>query len=101
MSHNGRRQARQGVTFMIISIDFETYSEAGLVYRDGKWMSPNGKKKGIELVGTFAYVEHPSTRVICMAYDTGDGAGPGLWVPGAPFPEVLRGATIRGWNVLF
>lgn len=54
-----------------VTIDFETYSEAGLVYRasDRKWTRPEGATQGgIKLVGAAAYAAHPSTRVLLLTY---------------------------------
>lgn len=72
----------------VLSIDFETASQADLTQ-----------------VGARLYAEHPSTRVLCMAYAFDNGPV-SHWVPGAPFPadvaaHVAVGGTVRGWNVKF
>jgi DNA polymerase len=72
----------------IASLDFETGSQADL-------------KK----VGAFNYAEHPSTRIICMAWQL-PGEGVEAWWEGQPFPGgllgwVASGGTISGWNVTF
>lgn len=80
--------------------DFETYSEAGYVERaPGKWGAPDwaGKRKpGLGLIGVRQYVEHPSTRVLSLAYDVKDGRGVRLWVPGMPPPIDLFGYLASG-----
>ena len=96
---------------MITSLDFETYSEAGLVYREGdrKWVSlagPGATKKSLPLVGMYKYAAHPSTEVLCAAYDLGDGNGACLWLPCMPPPEALlgairHGAIVEAWNAGF
>jgi hypothetical protein len=73
-------------------MDFETYSEAGYIWDGaaGKWRAPPGAtKKGIFAVGAAAYSEHPSTEILCLAYDLKDGLGPRLWIPGTPAPQEL------------
>lgn len=57
-------------------IDFETYSELDL-----------------RTAGAYRYAEHPSTRVLCMAYH--DGMIAEVWWPGEPFPEAVRLAAVR------
>lgn len=90
--------------------DFETYSEAGYVLRaTGKWGAPAwaGKRKpGLSLVGTRKYVEHPSTRVLSLAYDLLDGRGPRLWLPSMPpplewFAYLLSGGEWQAQNAAF
>ena len=56
-----------------ISIDFESSSDADL-----------------KEVGAYVYSQHPSTRILCMAYQTRDDVPPAIWYPGMPFPPVLR-----------
>jgi DNA polymerase len=72
----------------IASLDFETGSQADL-------------KK----VGAFNYAEHPSTRVICMAWQL-PGEPVQAWWEGQPMPGdllgwVASGGTVSGWNVTF
>ncbi len=90
------------------SMDFETYSEAGFVHRDGKVKGiGSGSKGGLPVVGTPAYAEHPSTDVLCLYYDLKDGRGRRGWIPGlSPHPHdlidfVARGGIIEAWNVTF
>lgn len=90
-------------------IDFETFSTAGYVYHPetGAWkcIGRTGQN-GIQAVGAPVYSEHPSTEVLCLAYDLLDGNGPALWVPDAPRPErlfehVKRGGLVEAWNSIF
>ncbi len=90
------------------SMDFETYSEAGFVYRDGKVKGIGSQGKGgLPVVGTPAYAEHPSTDVLCLYYDLKDGKGRRGWIPNlSPFPQdlvdyVAGGGIIEAWNITF
>lgn len=82
----------------MITIDFETYSAAGL---------PGFKNKsGIALVGAAAYAQHPSTRILMLAYNLHDGQPTQIWTPGDPDPEELLkrvelGETVEAHNVMF
>lgn len=92
-------------------LDFETYSEAGYVWneQEQKWGGPDGAPKqtrGLPLVGAEPYVRHPTFRIVWMAYDLKDGAGPRRWYPGMPPPADLLawlrlGGEIEAWNVGF
>lgn len=71
-----------------VIVDFETYSE--LDVRD---------------VGAWAYAEHPSTEILCMAHGY-PGKPKKIWHPGEPFPEYLiahveAGHPIEAHNVAF
>ena len=100
-----------GLTTVRTDFDFETYSEAGFVWNADrqKWESPAGAaagKKGLPVVGAAVYAQHPSTEVLCMAYDLKDGTGRHFWHPGMPPPQplldfVARGGEVEGWNVAF
>lgn len=73
---------------MIISLDFETYSECD-----------------IRKAGAFAYADHPSTEVICLAWAL-DDEPPVLWTPDMPAPTDLfrlieKGAEVWAWNSFF
>src|ERR1035437_9432913 len=74
----------------IATLDFETYSEAGY-YRgtDGKWHGVTKTAPGLPAVGAAAYAEHPSCRVLSLAWDLFDGSGPHVWTPGLPAPMHL------------
>jgi len=88
----------------MIRLDFETYSEAGFVWDEAaqKWKAPRGAmKKGLPVVGSAAYVEHPTFEVLTMSYDMGFGTQ--RWKPGQPAPVPLlmvvqRGELVSGWN---
>lgn len=100
-----------GPSTVLADMDFETYSEAGYVWREdlAKWISPLGEgkaKKGLELVGLQVYAEHPSTEVLCLAYDLKDGKGPRLWTPRHPLPVELfahlaSGKLVEAFNATF
>lgn len=53
-----------------VTIDFETFSELDIT-KTSSW----------------AYAEHPSTRVLCMAYQFENWYEPYIWIPGASKPE--------------
>jgi len=71
-------------------MDFETYSEAGYVFDEScGYFKPLMKgKPGIACVNAPVYAEHPSARVISLAYNLLDGCGVRLWTPisGGPVP---------------
>ena len=72
----------------IISFDFETYSECD-----------------IRKAGAYAYADHPTTEVICMAWAV-DDEKPTLWTPDKPAPKrlfdlVAGGAILTAWNSFF
>ena len=73
---------------MIISLDFETYSECD-----------------IRSSGAFAYADHPSTEVLCLAWAV-DDKPPTLWTPDMPAPAdlfklIADGASVWAWNSFF
>lgn len=82
---------------MIATIDFETYSEAGYYQTpDGKWHGVTKTAPGLAAVGAAAYAEHPSCRVLSLAWDLHDGSGAHLWAPGLPDPTHLTGYLRSG-----
>ncbi len=93
----------------IAEFDFETYSEAGFVFNPStnKYQClPNASKKGLPAIGVACYAEHPSTELLCMAYDLKDGKGPRLWRPGDVSPHdlfiyLINGGLLEAWNVAF
>lgn len=96
----------------MITIDFETYSEAGYDItpnsKGGYTVSaPNGSgKSGIELVGAAVYAEHPSTEVLCLAYNLHDGQPTKLWEPTLPppvdlFAAIAEGQLVEAHNSMF
>ena len=71
-----------------ISIDFETYSECD-----------------IRKSGAYAYADHPTTEVLCLAWAVDDQPAQ-LWTPKDPIPTELfslieEGATLWAWNSFF
>jgi DNA polymerase len=92
---------------MAAEFDFEIYSEAGYVYTDGKWESiSKSPPHGLRAVGASVYTEHPSARVLSLAYDLDDGIGARLWIPGCPdptdlFDHISEGKILEAWNCSF
>jgi len=96
---------------MVISLDFETYSEAGTVFdlSKGRFSAPSGvNKKGIGLVGAYAYAAHPSTEILCASYTLDSGNTIKTWIPGGDIiaPEDLLsaiswGAKLYAYNSFF
>ena len=86
-----------GVSTVYADMDFETYSEAGQVFRldTMKWVGVAKGKKGLPAVGAPVYAEHPSTEVVYLSYNLKDGSGPKRWKPGMPYPQDLF-AHIQG-----
>ena len=74
---------------MNISLDFETYSECD-----------------IRKSGAYAYADHPTTEVLCLAWAV-DDQPPELWTPDKPLPHRLfaliqaGGANVWAWNSFF
>lgn len=101
------RTARAGTQFIagigaatvLPDFDFETYSEAGFVWQPhlGKWGSLPGlsnQNRGLDAVGVRNYVEHPSFRILSLAWNLKDGRGERWWRP--PETEDLFPATRPG-----
>lgn len=79
-----------GVTTILPSADFETYSEGGLVFNpeDENWKplpGLGGGQRGLKGCGTRNYVQHPSFRLLSLAWDLKDGKGKRWWRP----PELV------------
>lgn len=93
------------------TIDFETKSAAGFVWNDatGKWKGPPGAaqgRKGLGVIGTHAYAEHPSTAVLTLSYKLPGWSRPKRWRPGLPFPQdlfdwIAAGGRVEAHNVMF
>ncbi|MEN9401533.1 MAG: hypothetical protein RL091_236 [Verrucomicrobiota bacterium] len=96
-----RRPAGLSHTTVRPDVDFETYSEAGYLWdaAANKWQAPPGAsqgKKGLPIVGAAVYAQHPSTEVLCAAYDLKDGHGKQFWHPRMAPPQTLpAGVTPR------
>lgn len=91
---------------MPITLDFETYSEAGYVWIDDVPKALFKNNPGIKGVGAAVYAADPTAEALCMAYDLEDGAGVHIWLPGMPNPQnlfdaVSAGATIEAHNAGF
>lgn len=106
-----RRPAGLSHTTVRPDVDFETYSEAGYVWdaAANKWQAPPGAsqgKKGLPIVGAAVYAQHPTTEVLCMAYDLKDGRGKQFWHPRMAPPRplldyVAAGGELEAWNIAF
>ena len=90
----------------IATIDFETYSEAGYRFNPavGRFIPLQKGKPGLKGINAAVYAEHPSTRVISLAYDIGTGIR--LWTPGGKDPMdlwyyILKGGLIEAHNSSF
>jgi DNA polymerase len=101
--------ASYGYATILPDMDFETYSEAGYNFdKDlNKWISiSKSAPHGLGAVGAAAYSEHPSTEILCLAYDLKDGRDHRLWLPGMSPPQELfnhiaAGGLIEAWNSMF
>lgn len=95
-----------GSAEVLPDFDFETYSEAGLIYNEDskKWVPiAKNERNGIAAVGAFVYSEHPSTEVLSLAYNLKDGRGPRQWLPGMQppyelFNHILQGGLLEAAN---
>lgn len=79
-------RAEIGVTTVLPGFDFETYSEAGLVFspEDERWKplpGLGGQQRGLKGCGVRNYVQHPSFRILSLAWDLKDGKGKRWWRP--------------------
>lgn len=100
-------RAGLGYATILPDMDFETYSEAGYAWNPTlrKWQSLPGiaqQRRGLKVVGSRAYIEHPSFRVLSLAYDLKDGNGPQLYTPNGQYPRslfnhILAGGLIEAW----
>ena len=97
-----------GMSEVLPSLDFETYSAAGYYLNvENKIKGLGGQGKGgLPVVGTPAYAEHESTEVLCLYYNLKDGRGRRGWFPGTPPPVDLfdyigGGGLVEAWNVSF
>lgn len=93
--------AEIGLATIYPEADFETYSEAGYVWNPEKekWDQPAGlgdQNRGLKAVGTRNYVEHPSFRVLSLAWNLKDGKGERWWRPDHAYWSALESDTIAG-----
>lgn len=98
-------QAGPYLSTVMPDMDFEAYSEAGLLWNGEKWTPLTGKG-GISATGAWAYSEHPTTEVMCLFYDLKDGAGQRAWIPGCQPPQglldhIASGGLIEAHNSFF
>lgn len=89
----------------IVSMDFETYSEAGYVWNGERWGAlpgaPSGKNRyGLGCVGIAVYAEHPSTEVLCLSYG-GKRWKPGDYPPETLFLHIESGGLVAAFNAPF
>lgn len=96
-----------GYSTVYADLDFETYSEAGYTWTGEKWKSVGSPQKaGLKAVGSMVYSRHPSTEILCMAYNLKEGTGKKLWTPSMPLPydlinHVAKGGLIEAHNSAF
>ncbi len=95
------------------TIDFETASEAGYFWNAGlaRWEGPPGApngKKGLKVIGSAAYAEHPSTRILTLSFALPGWNAPRRWRPGLPlallqplFDWIAAGGRVEAHNVMF
>lgn len=94
------------------SLDFETFSEAGFVWHEGtqKWVHLPGvsksRSKGLGVVGTAAYAEHPTTEVLTLSYRLPGETIKHRWRPGDPLPvrlfaSLAAGGVFKAHNFFF
>lgn len=94
--HSQQFRAGIGVTTVLPAFDFETYSEAGLVFDpiEESWKplpGLGGQQRGLKGCGVRNYVQHPTFRILSMYWDLKDGQGRRWWRP--PEMEDLFPAT--------
>lgn len=91
------------------TIDWETYSHAGLHLTDGKYLSMHGSNKpsdkGLRGVGSAVYAQHPTTEILTLSYRLPSGPlrrwRPGLPPPTDLFDWVTSGGLVEAHNVMF
>lgn len=79
-------------TARVATLDFETYSEAGYIWNEGKkkWDGPPGsREKGLFAVGSRKYAEHPTAEILTASYRLPDGTKR-RWKPGVPGAQVVN-----------
>ena len=105
--------ALHGLAVALPSLDFETFSAAGYDWDSARrrWVSLPGlsdQKRGLKATGVRPYVEHPTFRVLSVAYDLLDLHGPVAWWPGSNelalgplFTYVRSGGQLAVYNAEF
>lgn len=93
------------------TFDFETASEAGYCWNEArrKWDGPPNApqgKKGLQVIGSGPYSEHPSTRVLTLSFKLPGDVAVTRWRPGQPLPQRLfdylaAGGILEAHNAMF
>lgn len=91
------------------TIDWETYSAAGLHLVDGKYLSIHGSNKpsdkGLHGVGSAVYARHPTTEILTLSYRLPGGPlrrwRPGQSPPTDLFDWIAAGGLVEAHNVMF
>jgi DNA polymerase bacteriophage-type len=104
-------QLAHGSATVLADFDFETFSAAGYAWNNTlrKWDSLPGmaaQNRGLKVVGTRAYVEHPTFQILLLAYDLKDGRGGRQWRNGdAPpfdlFEHIRAGKLLEAHRSYF
>lgn len=104
-------RAGLGISTVLPSGDFETYSEAGYYfdYIKQTWHGPpfaSQGGKGLPVIGAASYASHHTTDILSLAYNLKNGRGPIVWRPGMSPPYDLLEHTASGglweaWNTGF
>jgi DNA polymerase bacteriophage-type len=122
LPHVGQQfEVMNGYASVLPEHDFETYSEAGYEWNEAeqKWegvaYAPT-TKRGLNVVGIYNYVLHPSFRLLELAYNLKNGDGARIWRPGFDDPADLfdwvkryrhnqslesTDGILEAWNVFF
>lgn len=84
-----------GLATVLPDKDWETYSEAGYAWHPHlkKWGSLPGlaeQNRGLTAVGARNYIEHPSFRLLSLAWNLKDGKGERWWRPDPHLIELPR-----------
>lgn len=90
----------------LATLDVESTSQAGYVWNDAmaRWDGPHGApkgKKGLPVIGAFAYWEHPSSRVLMLSYRLPGDNAVSRWRPGWPLPQRLFDYLAAGGQIEF
>lgn len=95
---------------MHATMDWETFSTAGLEWDGTRWraLPGAGNKRSISAVGAAAYAEHPSTDILTLSYRLPFWPAGQVrrWRPGLPLPQdlfdwIAQGGLVEAHNVMF
>ena len=92
-----------------MNLDFETYSAAGYNFdlATSRFKTANtdsvGAKRGLQLVGAYAYAEHHSAEVLTVSYSFNDGKTVHRWkpqdkTPWSLFQHVRDRGIVTAWH---